>query len=68
MTDGGGRKQMGFLTVEGRCVTVCETIGLWVSEVHGDSRRVSGLWIFGFYPRFLKVKFDFFKAAGTDLD
>lgn len=39
---------------------------MWVSEVPGDSRRVPGLWIFGFYPWFLKVKSDF-KSAVTDL-
>lgn len=61
MTDGAGRKQMFFVTREGSRTTVCEMIGQWVSEVHGDSGRVSGLCIFDFYFWFLKVKFDFFK-------
>lgn len=67
MTDGAGRKQMFFLTREGSCMTVCEMIGRWISEVRGDSRRVSGLWIFDFYSWFLKVKFDFFKSVVTVL-
>lgn len=65
MTDGAGRKQMFFLTAEGSHMIVCEMIGRWVSEVCGDSRRVSGLWIFDFYSWFLKVESDFFFLNGV---